>query len=116
MIFNFSIDGYFRNGFKLILEDDKLLCKISKALRDYETTVILVSDDPDWKNLLLFLSKLKWKAAYDTPVLDGTQWSFHFKTGKFQITSHGSNGYPQEFEDFLILVNNITKKHGIDIH
>lgn len=60
-----------------------------------------------WKNLLQGLDSLPiddWDEQYDDPdVLDGTQWSFDIKFAKGTEDAHywGSNMYPDNFDDFL---------------
>ena len=53
-----------------------------------------------------------WKSDYDDPsILDGTQWSLRYKNhGENERKSWGSNAYPDNWADFLKIVNDIMKR------
>ena len=116
MKFKFFIGGYFGGCFEFVLKNGHLNCYIPNySLKPSEPTHIFsIHDDPDWETLLQFLKTLKWKPTYDVGICDGTQWTLEVKYEDINIKSYGSNVYPRGFYKFLRLLNNVTKKHGID--
>ena len=63
--------------------------------------------EADWQKIEHLISKcnfMQWKENYFEPVLDGTSWNLEIKfTDGRTHESHGSNGYPDEWKQFLSL-------------
>lgn len=118
MKFEFYIGGYFANHCEVALHDDELHFRVS----DYAiigkvrepSHKISIKGDPDWENLLEYLSALNWLPEYDAPILDGIQWSIYFENENKHLTSNGSNAYPDDFDEMTSLLQIITRKYMID--
>ena len=115
--FKFFIGGYFGGHFELVLKKKHLVGIIS----DYPFPPLSpshsfpIKDDPDWMTLLQYLKTLKWKATYvEAGTCDGTQWTLDFRYEDIHLKCYGSNAYPRGFKKLLQLINNVTKKYGVD--
>lgn len=118
MKFEFYIGGYFASHFEVALHNDELHFRVS----DYPlfgkerepSHKVPVAGDPDWKKLVEYLSSLNWLPEYNANILDGIQWSIYFENENKQLTSIGSNAYPDDFNEMTSLLQKITRKHMID--
>ena len=55
----------------------------------------------DWLAELEELEIFSWAEDYFADILDGTQWELIFKDGEQIYRGHGSNSYPENWEQFL---------------
>ena len=69
---------------------------------------------PDKREWKLFLAAVRdfptyWRKEYfNHHIDDGIQWEVRIATDEFTFKSQGSNAFPDDFEDFLILVREFT--------
>lgn len=113
--FKFYIGGYFGGNSEIIYKENHLHCSVSDSRFDLPSIQIInVLDDTDWEALLEFTRNLQWESGYfDEAILDGTQWSLKFVFKDTVLKTSGSNKYPREFDQFLVLLNKLLSKHNI---
>jgi hypothetical protein len=73
---------------------------------------------PDKRQWHAFLETLKpfastWKKEYFGPVVDGIQWEVKIIMHDVTFKSHGSNAFPEDFEEFLELVTMFLGVKGL---
>ena len=109
MTFDFYLGGYGRDhSYRLVLNNTSL--SISDYLGIFIPEldkVVSVDDNLDWNNLIEFLKSCSWKRRYDSDVMDGTQWELKANGNSIRINSYGSNAYPDNFDEFLMLLNRV---------
>jgi hypothetical protein len=123
MVFEFSLGGYFSShNYTVRLEGDLLY--ISDCLYpmppEWEENIavenkIPVTDNENWAALLTFLKACNWQKTYDSYILDGTQWELKAKGKGCNLKVYGSNAYPENFDDFLAILNKLISPAGIKI-
>jgi len=117
MTFDFFIDGYFHDhNYRLVLNDDILSISDYAAIPvpEHDKKISIYSNQ-DWEILLEFLKQCKWKRRYESEILDGTQWNLKIMGNGVRINSYGSNAYPEDFKDFLTLLNKVMKEVGVNV-
>jgi hypothetical protein len=116
MAFNFYLGGYRRDSYRVNFKNDVLRCVQYDGLPNPEDEkVISIEGNPDWELLLGFLKHCGWRKNYDSFSCDGTQWELEVKTDGIRIKSYGSNNYPDNFDEFLSLLNRIVCAAGFEI-
>jgi hypothetical protein len=115
MTFEFYLGGYGRDSFRIELTNDSLSCSEYYGIPTEDAKVIPVFNNKHWEKLLSFLRTCNWKKVYDSNILDGTQWELKVKTNDIRINSYGSNAYPENFNLFLLLLNDVLKEAQIHI-
>jgi|GEM_PF-3395423 len=112
MEFSFKIGGFLGDNYKLVLEDDGLF--YSEGMYSIEPAAIIdIKENKDWPMLVDFLTVCKWEEAYDSDILDGTQWNLKFRNGEKKIECYGSNNYPADFKELVGLINKIIHPQEI---
>ena len=61
----------------------------------------------DWFKELVALKIFNWEESYSSEVLDGWQWQLIFKFGKKFYRGQGTNAYPENWEKFLDLLDEL---------
>lgn len=116
MIFNFYLEGYGLYSFRIILKSKTLSCCQYYGLPTPEDEkVVSLEGNRDWELLLAFLKHCRWQKRYDSFTCDGTQWELVVKTRGIRIRSYGSNNYPDNFDEFLSLLNRVVSTAGFVI-
>ncbi|SIR32488.1 hypothetical protein [Pontibacter lucknowensis] len=117
MVFEFYLGGYGRdNNFNIILRDKNLYISTYHSIPLPEHFKLIQTDcDNDWLYLISYLKSCRWNKRYDSEILDGTQWELKVKGNGININSYGSNSYPQEFDEFLGILNRLIKSTGYSI-
>ena len=117
MTFEFSIGGYFGTSYHLELIGSTLKCCESVGYPEISREEIIgVEGNPEWHEVLNFLSTRKWKKEYMDDSLDGTQWQLQISGDKMNIDSHGSNAYPPGFRKFLRLLNKVVSEANMSVY
>jgi hypothetical protein len=115
--FNISYGGYlagneqfFKKGRDIIYHSEDIpFPPLGKTI-----PVEAVRIRPDKREWKLFLASVRcfptyWRKEYfNHHVDDGIQWEVKIITDDFTFKSHGSNAFPDDFEDFLSLVRQFT--------
>lgn len=117
MTFDFYLGGYGRDhSYRIILKNDSLIISdyIGIPMPEHDKTFSVVKNE-DWDKVVEFLTRCDWKRRYDSDILDGTQWELKVKSDGVNINSYGSNAYPEDFDDFLLLLNSVISEVGIKI-
>ena len=117
MTIDFYIGGYFHDhSYRLVLNNTSL------SISDYvgipipeHDKVVYVDNNVDWNNLVVFLKGCNWKRRYDSEVLDGTQWEMKAQGEGVKVNAYGSNAYPENFDEFLMLLNRVISEVGVKI-
>ncbi len=117
MVFEFSLGGYFSShNYTVCLEGDTLCVADCPYPKPPELEKkIPVTDNEDWAALLTFIKKCNWQKTYDSGILDGTQWELKAKGKGCNLKTYGSNAYPENFNDFLRILNKLLSPVGIQI-
>ena len=115
MTFSFYLGGYGRNSYRLTLHNNELRCSEYYGVPPDFDKVISVEGNKQWNQLMIFLKGCDWKRRYDSSILDGTQWDLKVRGEGVHITSHGSNTYPENFGEFLALLNKLVGVKGLHI-
>jgi len=117
MMFEFSLGGYFNSHNYIVrLEGDALCVSDSPYPMPVELEKrIDVTANEDWAALLTFLKQCHWQKTYDSHALDGTQWELRVKGKGCNLKVYGSNAYPENFDDFLQLLNKLISPAGITV-
>ncbi|GAB3533056.1 hypothetical protein GCM10027443_17770 [Pontibacter brevis] len=117
MTFDLYLGGYGRDhSYRIILQNESLIISdyISIPMPEH-SKVVSVNKNKDWGRLVEFLKHCGWKRRYDSDILDGTQWELKAKGDGIKTNSYGSNAYPEEFDEFLVLLNRVISVVGIEI-
>ena len=117
MTFDFYLGGYARDhSYRLVLTNSSLSISdfVGIPITEHDK-VVSVDKSVDWNNLVVFLKVCNWKRRYDSNVLDGTQWELRVKGESISIESYGSNAYPDDFDEFLMLLNRVISEVGMKI-
>lgn len=107
-----SVGGYF-DGFCLVhIDITARQLTWAHSLDDPETAVIKNLTKKTLEKIpvqLRRLDLLNWKRRYDdNRVLDGTQWQVEiFRKGR-ALRKSGSNGYPEQWDDFCQLMQKLS--------
>ncbi|WP_299818067.1 hypothetical protein [uncultured Pontibacter sp.] len=115
MTFNFYIGGYGRDSHRFTLDNSRLRCSEYYGIPSDHDKIISVAENEDWGKLLNFLKGCDWKRRYDSDILDGTQWELKVKAPRIHINSYGSNAYPENFGEFLVLLNRVLGETGLQV-
>lgn len=117
MKFDFYLGGYGRDhSYRILLKNNNLFISgyIGIPIPEHDKSVSIDKNE-DWDRLVEFLPCCEWKRRYDSEILDGTQWELKIKGEGINIKSYGSNAYPEDFDQFMILLNKIIDPTGIVI-
>ncbi len=115
MTFDFYLGGYGRDSYRLTLNNGSLSCSQYYGVPTEHDKIIKISNNEHWEKLLSFLKNCSWEEVYDSTILDGTQWELKVMGRGIRINSYGSNVYPDNFDVFLLLLNNILNEAEIHI-
>lgn len=118
MVFQFSLGGFHSShNYAVRLNGDSL--SVSDSLYPMppeEETKIPVTNNTSWPQLLHFLKSCRWHRTYESGILDGTQWELKAKGNGLHLKSYGSNAYPENFGEFIGLLNAVISSSGIAVH
>lgn len=117
MTFDFYLGGYGRDhSYRIVLQNDNLIISdyIGIPIPENIKKVSVVKNE-SWDRLVEFLIRCRWKRWHDSDVLDGVQWELTAKGKGFNIKSYGSNAYPDDFDEFLMLLNRIVRVVDVEI-
>jgi hypothetical protein len=117
MVFQFSLGGYFNSHNYSVRLENNFLC-VSDCLysRLPETEKkIAVTDNENWARLLTFIKECNWQKTYDSGILDGTQWTLKAKGNGCNLKVYGSNAYPENFGEFVEILNKLISPAGIKV-
>ncbi len=108
----FTVGGYFY-GYKTVeifINGENAKYKILRCgLLDVNTKIFHeVKISNDWLKKIDALNIFEWKEQYFSEILDGTQWELTFKDGKNIYRGSGSNAFPEDWEKFLDLLDEIA--------
>jgi len=108
----FTVGGYFY-GYKtleIFINGENVTYKILRnGLLNVDTKISHeVKISADWIKKLDALNIFEWKEHYFSEILDGTQWELTFKDGKNIYRGGGSNAFPEDWEKFLDLLDEIA--------
>ncbi len=119
VIFEFQI-GSFNEGFDRIFLKNQTLYHETPSHPDEESNPILIVEEVKLteEQLNIFwddLDKLKvwdWNRDYtNLEIMDGTEWRLKInKPKKRSIKTEGQNAYPNNFDDFLKILNTHVKE------
>jgi hypothetical protein len=109
---SFFVGGYSGPNYNIELEGRALKYSLqengmSRSLLDEgdaaDNRQTVTPADGAWQQFAQALDALRvwsWDAEYNDPgILDGTQWSLKIRWDGKSISTHGSNAYPQQFDD-----------------
>jgi hypothetical protein len=114
--FDFFLGGYGRDNFRLKLNGAVLLCSEYEGIPSDIDKEIKVEGNTEWETLAEFIKGCKWKKTYNDPfTCDGTQWELKVSGNGININSYGSNLFPENFDEFMAIVNKIMEVTGIEI-
>ncbi|RNI27386.1 hypothetical protein EFA69_14700 [Rufibacter immobilis] len=116
MAFEFFLGGYGRSNFWVRLQDGYLHCAEGMGPYVEQEKTVSITDRPVWQNLVVFLENCRWKKKYVEMICDGTQWELNWQTPQQKLKSYGSNHYPADFDQFLILLNACLLEAGFTIN
>lgn len=113
--FHFHQGGFFSSMEDIRYLDGILICNHYKHQIYYYThehpeipTYIYILSAKVKKKLDTFISTSKWKRNYvDLGIMDGTQWELKRMFQKKQKNSDGSNDFPEVYEEFMDLLEEI---------
>lgn len=117
MSFDFYHGGYGRDhSYRIVLQKDNLIISdyIGMPMPEHDGKVSVVTNE-DWDRVVEFLTCCRWKRRYDSGILDGTQWELRAKGAGININSYGSNAYPDDFDEFLALLNSVVRVASVEI-
>lgn len=117
MTFDFYLGGYGRDhSYRIVLHNDNLVISdyIGIPMPEHNEKVSVVMNE-DWDRVVEFLTRCRWKRKYDSGILDGTQFEIKAKGDAININSYGSNAYPDDFDEFLALLNSVVRVAGVEI-
>ena len=99
---------------EVIETDGTYTIKYQKALWVEEQVFENVNLD-DWNKELSEVHINKWNKEYiEYGILDGTEWTLEYKVkGKRCRHIHGSNAFPDNFEDFMMALSTLYKIIGV---
>ena len=119
VIFEFQI-GSFNEGFDRVFLKNQTLYHETPSHPDEESNPVLIVEEVKLteEQLNLFwgsLDKLaiwSWKTKYfDSDIMDGTEWRLNISwKDKSNLEVEGQNAYPNNFDDFLKLLNSYIKE------
>ncbi|WP_439880726.1 hypothetical protein ACSX1A_16405 [Pontibacter sp. MBLB2868] len=115
MTLNFYIGGYGRDSYRLTLHDNELRCSEYYGILLEHDKIVPIEGNKNWDQLMSFLKSCDWKRRYDSDILDGTQWELKLKAPGVNINSYGSNAYPDNFDELMILLNRLLSETGIQL-
>jgi len=117
MVFEFSLGGYYSShNYTVRLAGDLLFVSDSLYPRPPEVEEkIPVTNNENWAALLTFIKQCNWQKTYDSGILDGTQWTLKVKGNGCNLKVYGSNAYPENFDDFIGILNKLISPTGIMI-
>ncbi|TPE43626.1 hypothetical protein [Pontibacter mangrovi] len=117
MTFDFYLGGYGRDhSYRIVLQDDNLVVSdyIGIPMPEHNEMVSVVKNE-DWDRVVEFLTRCRWKRRYDSGILDGTQFEIKAKGDAINVNSYGSNAYPDDFDEFLTLLNRVVSVAGVEV-
>lgn len=117
MTFDFYIGGYFHDhSYRIILKNNVLSISdyVDMPIPEHDKK-ICVEGSIEWLRLLAFLKCCNWKRRYDSVIMDGTQWEIEAYNDDIRVKSYGSNAYPDDFEQFLKMLNKVIRPAGVSI-
>ena len=119
VIFEFQI-GSFNEGFDRVFLKNQTLYHETPSHPDEESNPVLIVEEVKLteEQLNIFwddLDKLKvwdWNRDYtNLEIMDGTEWRLKIKKPKKRsIKTEGQNAYPNNFDDFLKILNTHVKE------
>ena len=115
--FNFYIGGFHGDSDRVSLENNTIY-QDSPMHEDEPRQPFIEGLRLTDEQINLFWKRLdelevwNWNKEYHDPdTLDGTQWTLKInKQGKRKLKIFGSNAYPNNFDDFLILLNSYIEE------
>lgn len=115
--FELYLSGFFASTYTLELIDNRLFYSQSEGGYIGEKKQVPMPDEQQWNNFRSTLDKINiwdWQDTYDnSDILDGEQWEMKIIfDGTKKIISYGSNKYPDQFQSFLIALQQLID--GLD--
>jgi hypothetical protein len=99
------IGGYMGHSYSLDLHRDALTYSVQSHGYTPESTEEVFPTDDQWRAFAVALDRLRvweWETGYVTEnICDGTNWSFSINLRSRKMASGGSNGFPDNFDEFL---------------
>lgn len=111
----FKIGGYIGwETIQVIENDGKYTVKYQKALWEEWQTFEDINLD-EWNDELERMHINKWHKLYiDYGILDGTEWLLEYKVKDKRCRHiHGSNAYPDNFDEFMQVLSVLYKIIGV---
>ncbi|MBU4485774.1 MAG: hypothetical protein KKD38_02495 [Candidatus Delongbacteria bacterium] len=106
--FRISLNSFYGRSFSLILRDSKLLYNSTRP----SNKIVRDPSDYDWQKFWKKTVLLKiwlWENEYlDKSSSDGSNWSVNIEVGNLKVKSYGSNSYPDNFDEFIQSVKELT--------
>lgn len=118
MVFEFSLGGYFNDhNYTISLKNNSVFVSDKNDFQDSTAEkLVSIENNEGWLQLLAFLKNCGWEKNYDSGILDGTQWELKVKGKGLNLKSFGSNAYPENFNEFIRLLNQVISPMGVEVH
>ncbi len=103
-----EVGGFFSGNHKVEINFERNMLKWSN-FNDKGEKVLTKSQVDSFKEDLKNLSLLNWKLKYVEPdILDGTDWKIDIIREGRHVKKHGSNQFPNEWEEFCKLITDLS--------
>lgn len=101
-----SIGGYMGPSFRISLDHQEILYSSFTAGFELAREAIITPSDEHWFEFLKTIDHIgvwNWKSEYRNrlEIIDGTQWKLEIQYGDKQISVHGDNAYPPDFDQVI---------------